>query len=98
MVADTKEFCKTCSKCQQCKGNTKKPSGKLHMLPIPMKPWDSIRMDFVGPFPEVKADDGRKFNYLWVIICQMTSMTHLIPTHTTMTAKQLSGTYMREIA
>jgi hypothetical protein len=32
-------------------------------LPILTKPWDSIGMDFIGPFPESKG-----FNYLWVII------------------------------
>ncbi len=98
MVTDAKEFCKTCGNCQQYKGDTKKPGGKLHTLPIPMKPWDSVGIDFVGPFLEVKADNGRKFNYLWVIVCQMTSIVHLIPTHTTMMARKLSGIYMREIA
>lgn len=97
MVTDAKIFCKTCRECQQCKGNTKPPCGKLHTLPIPTKPWDSIGMDFVGPFPEVAGDDGRQFNYLWVIVCHMTSMVHLIPVHTTMTVRQLSGIYMREV-
>jgi len=49
-------------------------------------------MDFIGPFPEAKG-----FNYLWVVICRMTSMVHLIPVHTTMTAVQLSWIYKREI-
>ncbi len=53
-------------------------------------------MDFVGPFPEVEVN-GRKFNYLWVVVCRMTSMVHLIPVHMKMTASQLSGIYMREI-
>ncbi|SJL16373.1 uncharacterized protein ARMOST_19895 [Armillaria ostoyae] len=97
MVTDTKEFCKTCEACQQCKGGTRPPSGKLHPLPIPTKPWESIGMDFVGPFPKVAADDRRKFNYLWVIVCRMTSMVHLVPTHTTMSARQLSSVYMQEI-
>jgi hypothetical protein len=57
-----------------------------------MKPWDSIGMDFVGPFPKVN-----NYNYLWVIICRMTSMVHLIPVHTTMTAKELSWKYLREV-
>ncbi|PBK60273.1 hypothetical protein ARMSODRAFT_898217 [Armillaria solidipes] len=56
MVTDMKEFCKTCVSCQQAKGGNKMPSGKLHTLPIPTKPWDSIGMDFVGPFPEVEVD------------------------------------------
>lgn len=97
MVSNAKLFCKTCEECQKCKGNTKLTPRKLHTLPIPTKPWDSIGMDFVGPFPEVVSDDGRKFNYLWVIVCRMTSMVHLVPVHTTMTACQLSGVYMREI-
>lgn len=96
IVSDTREFCKTCSACQQVKGGNKPPAGKLHTLPIPSKPWDSIGMDFVGPFPEVEVEH-RKFNYLWVIVCRLTSMVHLIPVHTTMTASQLSAVYMREI-
>ena len=49
-------------------------------------------MDFIGPFPEAKG-----FNNLWVVICQMMSMVHLIPVHMTMTAVQLSWIYKREI-
>jgi transposase InsO family protein len=49
-------------------------------------------MDFVGPFPESKG-----FNYLWVIICRMTSMVHLVPVHTKMRASELSWIYLREI-
>ncbi|KNZ77492.1 hypothetical protein J132_05287, partial [Termitomyces sp. J132] len=49
-------------------------------------------MHIIGPFPESK-----EYNYLWVVICQMTSMVHLIPVHTTMTALQLSWIYMHEV-
>jgi hypothetical protein len=49
-------------------------------------------MDFVGPFPESKG-----YNYLWVILCRMTSMVHLIPVHTRMKASELSWIYLREI-
>lgn len=64
----------------------------MHNLPIPTKPWESIGVDLVGPFPESKS-----FNYLWVIICRMTSMVYLIPVHTTNTAKELSWIYLRDI-
>jgi hypothetical protein len=70
----------------------KKNTGKLHPLPILTKPWDSIGMDFVGPFPESKG-----FNYLWVILCQMMSIVHLVPVHTRMRASELSWIYLREI-
>ncbi len=96
IVLDAREFCKSCKSCEQAKGNTQLPPGKLHMLPIPTKPWESIGMVFVSPFPEVDMD-GQKFNYLWVVVCQMTSMVHLIPVHTKMTVAQLSSIYMRKI-
>ena len=86
------EFCITCDTCQCSKPSNKLPAGNHHPLPIPIKPWDSIGMDFIGPFPESKG-----FNYLWVIICCMTSMVHLTPVHTTMTAMQLSWIYKHEI-
>jgi len=92
MVKDTQMFCKTCELCQQAKGSNQMTMGKLHPLPIPKKPWDSIGMDFIGPFPEVNG-----YNYLWVVICRMTSMVHLILVHTTMTAKELSWKYLREV-
>ena len=49
-------------------------------------------MDFIGPFPE---SDG--FDYLWVIICRLSSMVHLIPVNTTTTASQLSPIFVKEI-
>jgi hypothetical protein len=48
-------------------------------------------MDFIGPFLEV---DG--FNYLWVVICRLSLMVHLILINTKTTATQLS-IYMREV-
>jgi hypothetical protein len=92
MVKDTRTFCRTCEKCQRAKVTNKRPTGKLHPLPIPDRPWSSIGMDFIGPFPEV---DG--INYLWIIICRLTSMVHLIPIHTSATAKELSWKYLREV-
>jgi hypothetical protein len=92
IAKDVREFCRTCEACQRAKGSNRQPLGKVHPLPIPTKPWDSIGMDFIGPFPESKG-----FNYLWVIICRMTSMVHLIPVHTRMKASELSWIYRREI-
>jgi Integrase zinc binding domain len=88
----TEKFCKSCKTCMQAKGEYQKPAGKLHPLPIATRHWESVGMDFIGPFPKV---DG--FNYLWVVICRMSSMVHLIPVNTRMTASQLSTTYMHEV-
>lgn len=53
MGQDAIAFCDSCEVCQRTKGDTQKPTGKLHNLPIPNAPWESIGMDFVGPFPDV---------------------------------------------
>jgi hypothetical protein len=49
-------------------------------------------MDFVGPFPESNG-----YDYLWVVLCQLTSIVHLVPIHTTMTASKLAWQYIWEI-
>jgi hypothetical protein len=92
MVKDSRTFCQTCVSCQRAKTPNQKPAGKLHTLPIPTRPWSSIGMDFIGPFPEVNG-----VNYLWVIVCRLSSTVHLIPVHTSITAKELSWKYLREI-
>lgn len=49
-------------------------------------------MDFVGPFPT-----SHGFDYIWVIVCWLTSMVHLIPVNTTNTADDLAMMYLQEI-
>jgi len=89
IYTDTEKFCKSCKICAQAKGEYQKPVGKLHPLPIATRPWESIGMDLIGPFPEVNG-----YNYLWVVICRMTSIVHLVPVHTKTTASQLSAIYI----
>ena len=89
---DIEQYCKTCPVCQMTKSSTQRVPGLLHSLPIPARPWESIAMDFVGPFPESGDCD-----YLWVVICRLTSMVHLVPIRTTTTASELARLYVREI-
>ena len=89
---DVEHYCKTCPVCQMTKTSTQKVPGLLHSLPIPTRPWSSIAMDFVGPFPESNG-----YDYLWVVICRLTSMVHLVPIRTTTTASELAWQYIREI-
>jgi hypothetical protein len=89
---DVEQYCKTCPICQTTKSSTQRVPGLLHSMPIPTRPWGSIAMDFVGPFPESNGSD-----YLWVVICRLTSMVHLVPIRTTTTASELAWLYIREI-
>ena len=49
-------------------------------------------MDFVGPFP--LSDD---LDYIWVVLCRLTSMVHLIPLKTTTMVAQLAPLFMSHI-
>jgi len=86
------KFCNSCQVCLKAKESGRPPQGLLHSLPIPTQPWQSIGMDFIGPFPEVDS-----YNYLWVVICRMINMVHLILVNTKMTASQLSWIYLKEV-
>ncbi|KXN88382.1 hypothetical protein AN958_07391, partial [Leucoagaricus sp. SymC.cos] len=50
-------FCRSYKMCICTKAPTTKPRGKIHPLSIPTKLWDSIGMDFIGPFPKSKGHD-----------------------------------------
>jgi hypothetical protein len=92
MVADIAKFCATCSICQVVKTSNQQLQGLLHPMPVPHQPWESIGMDFVGPFPE-----SRGFDYLWVVICRLTSMVHLIPVNITIKASELAYLFLAQI-
>ncbi|KXN88531.1 hypothetical protein AN958_07211, partial [Leucoagaricus sp. SymC.cos] len=70
-------FCRSCEMCTHTKVLTTKPRGKIHPLPIPTKLWNCIEMDFISLFSGLRGH-----NYLWIVICCMTSMAHLILVHT----------------
>ena len=89
---DTQLFCKTCTPCQTSKTSNQVPAGVLHTLPVPTRPWQSIGMDFIGPFPK-----QYEYDYLWVVICRLTSMVRLIPVNVGLTATQLSRRYLEEV-
>ena len=89
---DIKLFCKSCLTCQATKTSNKRLQGLLHLLPIPTKPWLSIGIDFMGPFPQVSNLD-----YIWVVLCRLTSLVHLIPLTTTTMAAQLALLFMTNV-
>lgn len=89
---DTKAFCSSCGVCQATKTSNQPVAGLLHSLPVPSRPWGSIAMDFIGPFPRSGEHD-----YLWVVLCRLTSLVHLVPISTTTTANQLAWLYVKEI-
>jgi hypothetical protein len=89
MTSDTTCYCQSCMTCRWSKPTTQKPYGLLNPLDVPSYPWESIGVNFVGPLPESKNRDGT-FNSITVVICLLTSMVHLIPSHENYNAHQIA--------
>ncbi len=92
MVKDMEKFISSCEICQTTKWTSQRMPGLLHQLPIPDAPWTSIAMDFIGPFP--KSLDS---NYLWVIVCRLTSQVHLVPIKMTTNALELTYEFLKNV-
>ena len=89
MVADTGAYCRTCGVCRTTKSATTRPLGLLKPMPVPWRPWQYIGIDFVGPLPASDSRHG-SFDMICVIIDQLTSMVHLVPTVQTYGAAQIA--------
>ena len=92
MSHDIESCCKTCSICMTSKDANSKPTGLLHSLPIPDRPWQSIGLDFMGPLPK-----SNNFDYLLVMIDQLTPQVHLVPTTTMVTARGVTWLILKEV-
>ena len=75
---------------------SQKPYELLNLLDIPTYPWESIGIDFVGPLPESKNQDGT-FNLITVVICLLISMVHLIPSRDNYNAQQIAELMFEEV-
>jgi hypothetical protein len=78
----------SCIDCQRDKGNTSKPTGPLHPLPVPDQQGDSIAIDFIGPLP---LDDG--FDAIVTITDQLGSDVRIAPTHINITAERFAAQF-----
>ena len=92
MSHDIESYCKTCSICTTSKDTNSKLTGLLHSLPIPDRPWQSIKLDFMGPLPK-----SNNFDYLLVVIDRLTSQVHLVPTTTSVTARGIMWLILKEV-
>jgi transposase InsO family protein len=92
MAVEVAAFCSSCVTCQRSKPRTGLPTGFLHSLPVPFRPWESIGIDFIGPLTESNG-----YNFLVVIIDRLTSLVHLIPCTTKLTATEFAKLFFANI-
>ncbi|KAI2664083.1 Transposon Tf2-6 polyprotein [Labeo rohita] len=74
MTKDITTYVKACSLCAQSKTPKQLPSGLLHPLPIPQRPWSHLSIDFVTDLPL-----SNEFTTILVTIDRFSKSCRLIP-------------------
>jgi len=77
-------YCRSCNKCQINNESTTLPYGQSLTLPDPDEAYQSLAIDFAGPFNKC---DG--YTSMMVIIDRFTSYTHLIPLKEAATSEKI---------
>ncbi|KAL0153155.1 hypothetical protein M9458_051542, partial [Cirrhinus mrigala] len=74
MTKDTTTFVKSCQVCAQSKTPKELPSGLLHPLPIPQRPWSHLSIDFITDLPP-----SNEFTTILVIIDRFSKSCCRVP-------------------
>ena len=81
-----RQYVRSCDSCQRNKAQTLLPAGLLHPLPIPLRRWDSISMDFIVRLPVTP----RGFDSIITVVDRLSKMVHFIPTTTNVTSEEVA--------
>lgn len=92
MKKDVRDHIRNCEICQSIKADTTKPRGLLEPLPIPLKPWFDIRMDFVDSLPK-----SHGFEVVLVVVDRLAKYVHFIPLSHPFTAAKVASVSMKEV-
>src|SRR5260370_32446159 len=87
-----KSYISSCMNCTCTKVQCHKPYGKLKQLPIPIKPWNSISMDFIEHLPL-----SDRFSAILVVVDHLTKQPLFIPTHDTINSPRLAQLFLTHI-
>jgi hypothetical protein len=82
-------YVKSCTTCARSKAKRHKPYGLLHQLPVPLRPWESISMEFIKQLP-----DSKGFTAILVVVNHFTKQALFILTHDTITSAQLAKLFI----
>lgn len=93
MKTDVLRYCDTCDTCQKTKPSNFRRYGKLIPNPIPIRPYDSISMDFIVNLPW-----SDEFNAVLVVVDRLTKHAQFIPTTTGLDAEGFAGLFVKHVA
>ncbi len=74
MRTDTVDFIHRCITCNESKSPRQLPSGLLHLLPVPRRPWSHLAIDFITDLPKSNGNTT-----ILSIIYRFSKACHLIP-------------------
>ncbi|MCH91435.1 hypothetical protein A2U01_0012362, partial [Trifolium medium] len=82
MRGDVVQFVKSCSICQQTKPTNHLPYGLLQPLPVPIRVWEDVSLDFIVGLPSFQTHTA-----ILVVVDRLSKAAHFgsLPTHFTAT-------------
>jgi hypothetical protein len=92
MQAQVTAYVATCDRCQRDKSPNQRPSGLLQPLEVPGEPWAHVSLDFVMALPPSNG-----FDAILVVVDKLSKSIVLIPTKTTVTAKETARLYFNYV-
>lgn len=92
MRKDIYDYVDKCDTFQRNKSPRHKPFGLLQPLPVPLRPWSSLSMDFITKLPKSKG-----FDSIFMIVCHLTKQAHFVPCKESMSASEFAELYMENI-
>ncbi|KAF8825021.1 hypothetical protein HHX47_DHR7000368 [Lentinula edodes] len=83
------DYITSCTTCGRNKPQRHRPYGLLKPLPVPVRPWDSISMDFIEQLP---MSNG--YTAILVVVDQSSKQAIFISTFDTITSQQLAELFV----
>lgn len=87
------EYVRSCPSCQAVKPSQRRPIGLLQPLDPPLRPWESVSVDFVTHLPKTKSGHTS----ICVFVDRLTKMIIVEPTTDKVTAKEVATLYFRAV-
>lgn len=88
---DVRRYVAGCAVCQRSKSSNQPPLGLLQPLPLSLRPFASVSMDFIFGLPQsTHGNTG-----ILVFVCRNIKMIHLVPIVETVSAEATAELYLK---